>query len=181
MARRIVRRAAGSQAPQRQIANDGFDGTATITFGGSTVGTAQGSVGFQVLVPALTLVRTRGIFSAVVTVAGASTAIIQGAMGIIVASGESFAAGLVSLSTPMDDIERAWVVWQPFSVYADVGGAITEAAGTAAFSREAVDSRGMRKMKVNDVLSVVFEATQLVGTTGTVVKFSYNLRQQFKL
>ena len=168
------------QAPKRQIGNENIGGNGVLTFGASPLATAAGSVGLQLVAPAATLVRSRGRFGVAVTVSGANTNLITGVFGMIIVSAEAFAAGLASLSTPLDDSDRAWVVWQSWSVYAD-GGALGESAGGAVFREYEVDSRGMRKMKAGDTLAFTVEANQDTSTTGTLVSFSYQLRFQFKL
>ncbi len=67
----------GLQAPKRQIANDGFGGFGTLTFGASATATALGSIGAVILEPALTVVRLRGIFAAAVTVSAINTNVIR--------------------------------------------------------------------------------------------------------
>jgi len=166
-------------APKRQIANEGVAGFGQITFLATTIGSILGSFGQQVIVPAVTLVRTRGLFSILVTNSGTSDAIIQVTMGIIVVQLEAFNAGLLSIPTPRTDRDRPWVVWQNLHVVAVAANPDQGAFGT--FASQAVDSRGMRKMKSDEVLAVVFEGEQLSATTGTVVNCAYGLRNQFKL
>jgi len=169
----------GLQAPKRQIANEGVEGFATMTFGASASAVVAGTVGAALTAPAATLVRTRGLLSARVDASGASNAIITGVMGLIVVSLEAFTVGgITSLPTPIDDTERAWVVWQPFSLTAT---ATTPDQGSfGLFSQFPIDSRGMRKMKRDDLLAIIFEGLQVTTSTGTVVKLAYELRFQFK-
>ena len=181
MARGTFRgRAGGLQAPKRQIANEGFDGTATLTFGASTTATAVGSIGALITTPAATLVRTRGNFGMVVTASGTNTSLKNVVMGLTVVSEDAFAVGLTALPTPIGDVERMWQVWQAGSVYAD-GTASGESAGGAVFREYPIDSRGMRKVKAGNVLAVTFEGFQVSATTGTIVLVSYSLRLQLKL
>jgi len=49
------------------------------------------------------------------------------------------------------------------------------------FDARLIDSRGMRKLKANDVLVPVFEGFQATATTGTSINLTYSLRMQFKL
>jgi len=180
MARRFTRRAGGLPAPQRQIANAVPSSSfGQITFGATSRGSVQGSIGSVLIESAATLVRTRGTFSAMVNVSGTSNAIISVVFGLIVVSLEAFNAGLASIPTPLADGGRPWIVWQPLHL---VATGTTPDQG--AFGKSAIisfDSRGMRKMKTNEVLTVVFEADQLSGTTGTVVNCAVVYRNQFKL
>jgi len=180
MARGFRSSRGGLPAPKRQIGNDGFGSTAVVTMGASLTGSALAAAGFILTVPAATLVRTRGILGAAVTISGANNNIITGVFGLMIVSAEAFLAGAASVSTPLDDIERAWVVWQPFSVYAD-GTTLGESSGRAAFDVQHIDSRGMRKMKLDDTLAPVVECRQNDATINTVVEVTFDLRFQFKL
>ena len=178
MARQFRSRGA-LQAPKRQIANDVLQGFAQLTFGATTGAKAVGSFGFALLVPAATLVRTRGSFTASVVTSGTAASHKLITMGLTVVSIDAFNAGLNSLPTPIDEGERMWQTWAAVTPYAD---AATPAEG--AFGQVQsfdLDSRGMRKLKVGDVLAIMFEGLQLSATTGTLVNVSYNLRFQFKL
>ncbi len=169
----------GIKPPQRQIASFAVAGNGTITFGAALIGTIAGSVGLALTVAAGTLVRTRGSFRPALAASGSNQNVISGAFGIIVVSSEAFTAGLASLPTPLADPERDWVVWQPFTLYGD-GTAQGEAA-TGATLDFPFDSRGMRKMKTNDVMAPVFEAEQDDATSGTIINFAYTWRDQIKL
>ncbi len=182
MARRVSHgRAGGFKSPQRQIANDGIEivSVAPITFGASASGSAIGSVGFLVAVPAATLVRTRGSVTFRLAASGASNNSIGGAMGMIVVSENAFAAGLASVPLPLDDIENDWFVYEPVTFEASATSIGANNVGSK-ITRQ-FDSRGQRKLKNGDVLAMVFELSQETSTTGTVVTATAIWRQQFKL
>jgi len=179
MARGFRGRAGASKPPQRQIGNSVLRGDATLTFGASASATAIGSFGARQTGAAATLVRTRGAMQALVTNSGISDNVIEVVLGIIVVSLEAFNAGIASIPTPLSDPERAWIVWQPLAVTAISANPDQGAFGT--FAQVAVDSRGMRKVKFDDIFVAVFEGFQLSATTGTVVLCSYTLRMQQKL
>ena len=169
----------GVKPPQRQIANFATCGEVTLTFGASLRATALGTVALNTIVAAATLVRSRGLIEMALTASGSNNNTVAGVMGIIQVSVEAFTAGLASLPTPITDPARPWIVWQPFGLFAD-GAALGEAAqGRSEF--QLFDSRGMRKLKANDTLAVVFEACQFDATTGTVVHGTYVWRDQLKL
>ena len=183
MARGFTGRGRGSlPAPKRQIANDGIDlaGDATLTFLATSNATALGTVAQLTIPPAMTLVRTRGRLFVRVNSSGTINNIITGAIGMLVVSLEAFNAGILSVSTPLDDIERAWFVWEPFALQGRVAAA---SAGNdiGAYVSWPFDSRGQRKLKTNDVLALVVEANQVSAVTGTVLSVGYSFRQQFKL
>ena len=175
-------RSRGSMAPKRQIANDGlsqFSGT-QITFGVANQITAANNGGFGIVVPAATLVRTRGCLRVSVVTSGIAGGRIMGAMGMIVVSTEAFTVGgLGSLPTPLDDIENDWFVYQPFCLHTDA----TDPSANDVYSDFLVnfDSRGQRKLKTGDLLAIVYEAAQSHSTTGTVLDATVMFRSQFKL
>ncbi len=169
----------GVPPPQRQIANDGFVGTGIITFGAVSTGTAVGSNGFQIVVPAITLVRSRGSINVSLLSSGAADNSMNGALGMKISSLEAFGVGLTALDTPLSDVEGDWVVYEPFSVFASATTVGEDA--TPSYWSHTWDSKGMRKLKANDVLYVTVEATQQNATNGSVLRFGYTVRQQFKL
>ena len=178
---RNFRTGRGSQvAPKRQIANDGFGGRGLLTFGAALTATAVGSFAFVIGESAATIVRTRGWLNIRVNSSGTINNPIHGAMGMMIVGLEAFNVGITALATPLDDIERAWFVWQPFTLIPRVAAA---SAGNdiSAHLNMPFDSRGQRRVKEGDVLVVMFEATQLSATTGTVIECSYGLRLQAKL
>jgi len=166
-------------APKRQIANDGFGGFATMAFGVSTTVTQIGGVGFQLLVPAATLIRTRGVFSAQISASGTINNIVRITMGMTVVNLEAFNIGLTAVPTPNDDIERPWFLWETMCVTATNTSVDQGAFGH--IHQVKLDSRGMRKLKSDEVLAVTFEGEQLASTSGTIVQLAYGVRQQFKL
>jgi len=179
MARGFRAARGGLSAPKRQIANDGFGGLVALTFGANLTAKAIGNAGFLLVVPAATLVRTRGILGVALSASGSNFNVVTGVLGIKKVAVEAFNAGLASLSTPLEDIEGMWIVWQPFTLFAPATG--VGAGNFGIFQKEMIDSKGMRKLKVNDVLAVTVEARQSDATTGTVIEVGYDLRMQFKL
>ncbi len=171
-----------SQAPKRQIANDGLSvggGSATMTFGASVAGSALGSLAFALIIPAATLVRTRGSWSAMIRTSGGTNNHLSIVMGMYVATDEAFGVGLTALQTPIESIENDWYVYEPTSLVSE----ITNPGNDSIVSnfRGSFDSRGQRKLKAGDVLVTVFEGSQSDATTGTIIELSYFWRSQFKL
>ena len=180
MARRFRSSRGGLQAPKRQIANDGVDAgdSAAITFGATVTGSvAMGR--FQVEEPALTLVRTRGVFTIKCIGSGVNDNRINGAFGIIVVSNEAGVAGLASLPLPLSQIENDWVVWVPFALH--VSNTVVTEEDLGSIQQIPYDSRGMRKLKLGESLQEVVEAFQFNGTNGTVLNMINQSRMQFKL
>ena len=182
---RVVRRRGGAfQAPKRQIANDGADGSfapiAIVSFGAS-IGPTKAilSGGLVLLEPALTLVRTRGAFVLSMLASGGATNEVTGAFGMIVVSSDAFAVGVTAVPGPLTDIENDWVVYEPFALSSEA----TNPAADSQISnwKRQFDSRGMRKLKFGEVLAFVIEAVQSDATTGTVLRLAAHFRIQAKL
>ena len=176
----------GLPAPKRQIANETFgDGVvappiATNTFGAATANKAVFSFGLEMVPPALTLVRTRGLLVVKVLTSGGVTNQIAGAFGMIVVSADAFTVGgVTSLPGPLSDTANDWFVWVPISLAVEAvnpGGDFLLANLVIPF-----DSRGMRKLKSGDTLAPLVELTQSDATTGTVIRSAFSARMQFKL
>jgi len=182
---RVVRRGGGrfqSSAPKRQIANDGIEGEnqATLTFLATNVASTVMTLALLLVVPAATLVRTRGHVTFRLRASGAINNSISGAFGMFVTTIEAFNAGIASLPLPLDDIENDWFVWEPFTFWSSAAGG--EGAGAYGRSIERTfDSRGQRKLKAGDVLVGIVEGVQISATTGTIVDVNHQTRHQFKL
>ena len=180
MARRFAGRGRSLPAPKRQIANDGVDASSAVSVAMGAVAQVKFSVGsFEVVEPALTLVRTRGSLIIAITTSGSANNIINAAFGIIVVSNEAQAAGIASLPGPLSEIENDWVVYVPICMHADL--VATNPNDLGAVARLDFDSRGMRKMKLGETLAFVLEVAQGNATTGTQIDFATQIRNQFKL
>ena len=171
----------GLQAPRRQIANDGLGavGQGILTFGATSTASAIGDLAFLISVPAATLVRTRGAISVHAQAVGAVEDNILVAYGIIVVSENAVNVGLTAVPDPLVDIENDWFVYGTFAMSA----VSTNPAAISILMNQThqFDSRGQRKLKLGDALALVVSASQDISTTGTVLRFSYGWRQQFKL
>ena len=158
-----------SAAPRRQIFNQGItgevDGVTTV------VGVVKvvGSIGVANGEAPVTLVRTRGRWE--FSVASVSAlGIDRCVMGIMIVSADAFNIGVTALPGPLSDIENDWIVWEPL-INAHTS---SQAEGDI----RSFDSRGMRKLKLGDVLAVMFEIESDVA--GTIYDIGYAFRQQFK-
>ena len=164
-----------SVAPRRQIFNQAITGDVdgAVPVAASNVKTL-GSVGVASGEAPVTLVRTRGRYSIGLTVFPGARANWRGVLGMIVVSADAFAIGITAVPGPLSDPENDWIVWAPTVL--TVNTAALE--GNAVFDTVDFDSRGMRKLKLGDVLAVVYELFTDAG--GGAFDVSYLLRQQFK-
>ena len=162
-----------SSAPRRQIFNQAItgevDGLVTVV----GVAKAVGSVGIASGEAPVTLVRTRGRWQTNIA-AVAARGIDRIVFGMIVVSSDAFAIGVTALPGPISDPENDWIVWSPL-----MNSHGTDTAQDVEFNdRVELDSRGMRKLKLGDVLAVMFEVESDVA--GTTWDIAYAFRQQFK-
>ena len=176
MARRLRGSFSGrSKAPQRQIFNQAITGE--VDGAVPVIGTVKvvGSIGVASGEAPVTLVRTRGQWHIrLASFPGAGISIMRAAMGLIVVSTDAFAIGVTALPGPLSDPENDWIVWSPSAL--SFPGSVGE--GFILDARMDFDSRGMRKLKLGDVLAVMFEITSDVA--GGSLDIAYLFRQQFK-
>ena len=170
MARRKVFQRA---APRRRSTWEGSAIAASMTTG---VQTQQAIVSEALLenVPNPTVVRMRGELLVRVTAAGAAGATARMVMGIKLATASAFAAGGASVESPNTEIGGDWIWWQSVTMHnaaALVSGSNNDNVGI--LTRVPIDSKSMRKVKINEVLILVFHnvvvgGTQSITVTGTV-------------
>jgi len=114
--------------------------------------------GLSPLIPNLTIVRTRGYIEFGLNAATAVGDGFQWAAGIAVVSLDSFTAGAASTPTPFDDIQWPGWLWH-------AQGALKETIGGGAdhVQRVVIDSKAMRKIRLNEVVALFMQ----FGETGT--------------
>ena len=138
------------------------------------------SVGFALIIPAATLVRTRGALSVRVTNSGTADNGFAMVFGMYVCTVDAFNVGITALQKPLTAIENDWYVYEPFAFSTSLVGT----QNTNALSSQEIrqfDSRGQRKLKAGDVLVAVIEGHQVSATTGSVIDVTCMWRSQFKL
>ena len=151
------------------------------------MGASIAAVGAQLMVPALTLIRTRGEVMMRVTTADAEGSGFHGAFGIAIANANAFTVGgIASLLTPLaDDDWDGWFFHRYFALFS--GGPLAGAASqdvdevnpVAAALRFEVDSKAMRKMTDEEVIYAAIDVVE-VGTT-VAMGWAFNSRGLFKL
>ena len=109
----------------------------------------------------LTVVRLHGVLSYTLTVADGALSGYNLAAGIGIVSLDAFTAGVASVPDPFDDIDwPGWMWHQMFSIHAPFA---VIAANDAGFQRELkIESKAMRKLRINEVLFMSVQA----GETG---------------
>jgi len=162
----------------------GVDG-ASIAISASAISIAAS--GQESLTDGLTLIRTRGQFSAFITKAALSGDGFSGAFGIGMANEKAFTTGSGSLLTPVtDDDWEGWIYHRYFQIYSGGQIEIATAANEAlqvnsvcAGVQYEVDSKAMRKWEEN---STVYAAVEVVEQgTDSVMEWSFNCRLLAKL
>ena len=112
-----------------------------------------------------TIVRTRGLFSASLTVGAAGNGFF-GAVGIGIVSQPAFTAGIASMPTPIS--EAVWEGWMWYSFF-DCRTGVNPDDGSS-IHRIEVDSKAMRKVSNDDVIFAAIEVVE-VGTATLEVQF----------
>ncbi len=112
-------------------------------------------------VPNGTIVRIRGSYAWSVASANGTGVC---ALGIMLVDAAALAVGVGSLPTPFDDIGSDWIWWDTFG-FDNVG---TTADSPVNAGQRTIDSKAMRKVKLNQVLVMISEIDGLGGSAGIV-------------
>ena len=111
--------------------------------------------------PDPTVVRCRGSYIYSEASINGSVAV---TMGIMLIDNAALAAGVGSIQSPLTDVGSDWLWWDVFGLD-NVG---TENADPARTGQRIIDSKVMRKVKVNQALVLVTEVTGLGGTAAVI-------------
>ena len=140
-----------------------------------------------VLEDGLTLVRTRGEFTAFLRTSTAAGDGYHGAFGIGVATLAAVTAGVLSVPTPLTEEDwDGWLYHRYFGIFS--GGPLATATAAqqtdlvnpmSAAIRLEVDSKAMRKLETEMALFAAIEVVEL-GAAG-IMEFSFNCRMLVKL
>ena len=157
-----------------------FGGVASGTSGSTEVISSSGSLLFGTAVQAgvdgLTLIRTRGVFNARLSVLSGANAGYFGAFGIGKTTLPAITAGVASVPTPLT--EDTWDGWLYYSFFHCFGQSATLGDSDNEWIRLVVDSKAMRKIAVDEVFYAAVEVTE-VGTC--VLDMNMDSRMLFKL
>ena len=144
------------------------------------------SQGVQILVDGETHVRLRGALNLFLTLCDAAGNGFTGAFGVGIVNVKAFAAGTGSLLAPLSEEDwDGWIYHRYFGLFA--GGPIAAATAmdqtsavnpTSAALNVEVDSKAMRKLKLDDVIYAAIEVVE-VGTAA--MEFGFNSRTLSKL
>ena len=124
----------------------------------STVSTVLSEVTLET-VPNATIIRCRGTYGW--TVAGADGSGVC-ALGIMLVNAPALAVGIGSLPTPITDIGSDWLWWDIFG-WDNVG---TAGDGPVLAGQRVIDSKAMRKVKLNQVLVMITQISGLGAAAG---------------
>ena len=170
--------------PKRLTAWGLGPGTTTVATTSTTSDAIIGS-GAVPLVEGLTVVRVRGEFQAFLIAATGADDGFGCALGIGVANAQAFAAGIVSLNTPLDEADwDGWLYHRFFSLHSSsvIDGSVAADADSinarSVAIRFEIDSKAMRKLSDEMVLYMALSVT-LGGTAQ--MKFVGNIRILLKL
>ena len=124
----------------------------------------------------LTVMRTRGLFAVnLVTITSGGDGYF-GAVGIGKATKAAHIAGIASLPTPIT--EQTWDGWLWHSFFSVHGGPEAAIGTTGSSQWIEIDSKGMRKFDVDDVL---YAAVEVVENGTAVINLQLDTRMLFAL
>jgi len=156
-----------SAGNRRKVGWDG--GPSSTTTALTAAGASLWSIGSLVGSDGGTLVRTRGQFSAFLSVVGAiQDGFVNGAVGIGVVSENAFGVGITAVPHPLTD--DSWDGWLFHRYMGQMRGSAT--TELFRFPMEAfrweIDSKAMRKLKETDVIVGVTELGTLIGAATVI-------------
>ena len=181
MARRPFSRGSGRGSPRRLTSwslGPGGDDIATLDRVAVT-GAATVIIGSGVtpVVPNLTIVRTRGFLEFTLRTADAVLAGFNYVVGIGVIQADPFAVGAGSLPDPFTDADwPGWLYFHAGSMRTGVGALAVGDPSVNPFVLE-IDSKSMRKLRLNEVMFMVVQVGEssaatmdIAGLTRVLVK-----------
>ena len=115
-----------------------------------------------------TIVRIRGHLSAYLDAASAANNGFAVTLGIGIVTDQAFAIGATALPNPNDDTDWSWL-WTHYAFVMSPTGTVGEAP-TAARLDVVVDTKAMRKIKLNEIVFMVMDSAER-GTAGLRVDF----------
>ena len=172
-------RARVSSRPYVRSARRATEWVASADQGATAVASAT-SVLLQSFTPTeqQTIVRSRGIiyvFPTAITGDGSY----QGAFGIAVVSAQAAAAGAASIPGPWTNASwDGWLAWLPWAFRADVGagqGTGPTLVGENVGTTYPLDSKGMRKIELNEVVVIMAESEAGAVTIFTPFRMLFKL------
>jgi len=150
----------------------GGTGTTAVSATGSSI---MGS-GASILFDGNTVARTRGYIANILTTATNAGDGFEWGYGICVVSGDAFGVGITAVPKPIDDMDwNGWLWHQLGGVFAPVVATI---GGVNAVQQIVIDSKAMRKVGINDVLTLIGQFVE-VGTA--TLEIHADTRMLFKL
>jgi len=116
----------------------------------------------------VTIVRTRGVFSAILTSTAAAGDGFAGAVGIGIVNTAAFLAGTASLPTPLNESDwPGWMYYRHFDLRAQTT-TLADGVNALASTRFEIDSKAMRKFGADETLMGIIEVVE-VGTASMII------------
>ena len=139
----------------------------------STTTTMVLGTGVTPVIPALTVVRIRGMMDLQLVSADAARSGYNWAAGIGIVQSDAFAGAVSGMPDPFTDADWPGWLWHQMGVLTAPVAALSATLGNEAITRQSfqVDSKAMRKLRQSEVLFAIMEADEL-GTSTMDVKFA---------
>ena len=161
----MPRRSSGfSRAPRRKKSWEAGPGQLAVQSAIAANGSSLVVSGAQATVDGLTLLRLRGTLTLTLQIITSAIDGFAGAFGIGIVTLPAFTAGEASVPTPITEQDwDGWLYWTAFSMKGNAAGIGDAANAVNAQQIIDVDTKAMRKLRLNDVIYGAIE----VAETGT--------------
>jgi len=161
----------GTRAPRRLTSwnlGPGVDDITDAPLSFTTSTTGIYGAGVTPVIPNLTIVRLRGSVDIILNAAAAALDGYSYALGIGIVTGEAFTIGVTAMPDPFDDMNWPGWLWHKTGMIHSPVGALT-AQGPQANQLIEIDSKAMRKFRLNEVLFGVCQVGE-VGVSQLVTR-----------
>ncbi len=118
--------------------------------------------GISPTIPALTVVRLRGMVQVQLVAADATRAGYQYALGIGITTLDSFTdVGATALPDPFDDADWPGWIWHQFGMINSPFGAVSATNNQHSTNFHEIDSKAMRKFRLSEVMFAIVQAGEI--------------------
>ena len=166
MARRFSSRGrfpVGERRKTQWVLGPGGDDPAFDTISSGVSATIIFGTGITPTVPALTLVRLRGMFQIRLQTADASGAGFTYTLGIGIVTSDAFAIGVTAIPDPFDDADWGGWIWHQFGVI-KAPSEVLDLNQIPAQTIE-IDSKAMRKFSNNETMFAAVQVAEVATAT----------------
>ena len=165
-----------ARAPRRltswELGPGGDDAAFDVQLVAATSNIIFGS-GITPVIPHLTVTRLRGLFKYSLRSADAAGSGFSGAVGIGIVSADAFGVGVTAVPKPFADAQWPGWLWHHFfHTTAPIGALSASNDQSVGETSVVIDSKAMRKLRLNEVLFAVAELNEVTSASVLVALVS---------